>query len=100
MEKHSKLSFAGNCSEKIFNHFYDVLLARSATENEALYQTALSKCSTAKERNKAAGCYSGPWQMLFNAWCQSKVPNLILIQLLKHKSISFEECDHVIDAFA
>nr|WP_015059506.1 hypothetical protein [Salmonella enterica]AFG20634.1 hypothetical protein pSH111_227_193 [Salmonella enterica subsp. enterica serovar Heidelberg] len=64
-----QLAYASNCSDSLYSYIYRTLQKRAGDENESLYQQAISRCRTAKQKKKLAGYYAGPWQLLFNAWC-------------------------------
>ena len=59
-----------------YSAIYTALMERAATENEGLYQAAIAKCKTKRQRASKAGYYAGRWQQLFDAWLNKKIGNL------------------------
>ncbi|MGB3251590.1 hypothetical protein [Buttiauxella gaviniae] len=92
----SKLAYSSTCSESLYDYLYRKLQHRSAEENQSLYNEAISKCRTQKQIKKKAGCYSGAWQKLFNAWCENRIPNIVAITLLGQQFLTASQCDDVI----
>ena len=84
------LATVRDCSESLFDHIYVNLQAKAAKENEALYQTAIAKCKTAKQRAKKAGYYCGNWQKLFDAWCHGKIANTYALDFLNKDYVTDE----------
>ncbi len=50
-------------------------------------------------KKKLAGYYAGPWQLLFNAWCNNGVPNTAVLALLLQQCLSHFQCEEVIAAW-
>ena len=50
------------------------------------------------KKKKLAGYYAGPWQLLFNAWCNNRVPNTAVLALLLQQCLSHFQCEEVIAA--
>ncbi len=44
----TNLAYASNCSDSLYSFIYPELQQRSGTENESLYQQAISACHTPK----------------------------------------------------
>lgn len=44
----TNLAYASNCSDFLYSFIYPALQQRSGTENESLYQQAISACHTPK----------------------------------------------------
>ncbi|CAM7386206.1 hypothetical protein GL381_06125 [Salmonella enterica] len=95
----TNLAYASNCSDSVYSYIYQALQQRSGAENESLYQQAISSCRTAKQKKKLAGYYAGPWQLLFNAWCNNRVPNIAVLALLLQQCLSHFQCEEVIAAW-
>ncbi|EBG2148394.1 hypothetical protein FIP36_16755 [Salmonella enterica] len=92
----TKLAYSKSCSDSIYAHIYSALRSRAGEENERLYQESISKCRTPKQIKQKAGYYAGAWQKLFNAWCDNRIPNIAVLQLLPQQHLSFEQCDDLI----
>ncbi|EOD9019721.1 hypothetical protein ACJ5XR_004205 [Enterobacter hormaechei] len=95
----TNLAYASNCSDSVYTYIYQALQQRSGAENESLYQQAISSCCTDKQKKKLAGYYAGPWQLLFNAWCNNRVPNTAVLALLLQQCLSHFQCEEVIAAW-
>ncbi|WP_240329402.1 hypothetical protein, partial [Enterobacter hormaechei] len=95
----TNLAYASNCSDSVYSYIYQALQQRSGAENESLYQQAISSCCTDKQKKKLAGYYAGPWQLLFNAWCNNRVPNTAVLALLLQQCLSHFQCEEVIAAW-
>lgn len=78
----SNLQNAKNCSESLFNSIYDQLEAEVSKEATALYNQALSKAKTNKQKAACAGSYQGKWFTLFDKWCHGKVANVFVLEAL------------------
>ncbi|EAR9940411.1 hypothetical protein FAM88_11050 [Salmonella enterica] len=94
-----QLAYASNCSDSLYSYIYRTLQKRAGDENESLFQQAISRCRTAKQKKKLAGYYAGPWQLLFNAWCNNRVPNTAVLALLLQQCLSHFQCEEVIAAW-
>ncbi|EPE9477968.1 hypothetical protein ACSOR2_004576 [Escherichia coli] len=44
---------------------------------------------------KMGGYYAGPWQMLFNAWCHNRVPNIAVLPVLAQQCFSSLQCEEL-----
>ncbi|HED2456522.1 TPA: hypothetical protein R4Y41_004733 [Citrobacter freundii] len=99
----TSLAYASNCSDSLYSFIYKALQQRSGAENESLYQQAISACRTPKQKKKMAGYYAGPWQMLFNAWCYNRLPNIAVLPVLAQQCLSFKEntkiCESTLSSF-
>lgn len=92
----TNLAYASNCSDSLYSFIYLALQQRSGTENESLYQQAISACHTPKQKMKMGGYYASPWQMLFNAWCHNRVPNIAVLPVLAQQCFSSLQCEELI----
>lgn len=92
----TNLAYASNCSDSLYSFIYQALQQRSGAENESLYQRAISTCRTPNQKKKMAGYYAGPWQMLFNAWCHNRVPNIAVLPVLPQQCLSSSQCEVLI----
>lgn len=45
-----QLAYASNCSDSLYSYIYRTLQKRAGDENESLYQQAISRCRTAKQK--------------------------------------------------
>lgn len=84
----SLLLTAKTCSESLFEKIYEDLYQRSKDENDAMYQQALNKAKTPRQRLKCAGAYVGRWQTVFNAWCRGKIANTFVLEAIQQGQVS------------
>jgi hypothetical protein len=49
-----------------------------------------------RSKKKMAGYYAGPWQMLFNAWCYNRLPNIAVLPVLAQQCLSLLQCEELI----
>ncbi|WP_250145385.1 hypothetical protein ACM425_24750 (plasmid) [Escherichia coli] len=47
-----QLAYASNCSDSLYSYIYRTLQKRAGDENESLYQQAISRCRTAKQKKE------------------------------------------------
>ena len=70
------------------NSLYEQIEAKVSAESEAMYQTALRKATSAKQRANCAGQYKGRWFDLLEAWMADKVSNLFVRDCLSQGFVS------------
>ncbi|EPO2769575.1 hypothetical protein ACT7V1_001196 [Salmonella enterica subsp. enterica] len=87
---------ARNCSETRFNQLWDVLHEKSRAENESLFQQALKRCRSKRQRDKLAGRFAGAWQILFDAFCEGRVFCSLLDSVIQQESISEWQAEELI----
>lgn len=90
------MATARDCSETRFNQLWDVLYEKSRAENNSLYQQALNRCRSKRQRHNLAGRFAGAWQTLFDAFCEGRVFCALLDTVLKQESISEWQVEELI----
>ncbi len=80
----------------VFIRIFIALCKTGWYENESLFSRPFP-AAVQLNKKKLAGYYAGPWQLLFNAWCNNRVPNTAVLALLLSGAYLFQ-CEEVIAA--
>ncbi len=70
------MAFFSRLSEEKQNELYGKLQANISSESQSMYNAALSKAKTKKQKAECAGQYKGSWFYLLEDWMNDKVTNL------------------------
>ena len=65
------------------NKIYEALQAHVSQEAEALYNAALNKAVTIKQKNACAGQHIGQWYPLLEKWMSDRVTNIAVRDALR-----------------
>lgn len=74
------MAYYANLPEQKQLDIYQLIQAQISSEAEALYQSALSKARTERQRKACAGQYKGRWFALLD---KGEIPNLDVCECLQ-----------------